>query len=113
MRSHLFTVPTQRPPGYTVRIGKSHVCSGFRLSVNKVVTTARCVDGQDTGQLEVQYGGTERGKLPFKSTVSKISINRFNSRLRRSASRWKHDRFHIIRYCHAHPTVLTAGARRS
>ncbi|MGW3012753.1 hypothetical protein ACWC9R_28520 [Streptomyces sp. NPDC001219] len=55
--------------------------------MNKVFTTARCVDGQDAGKPDAQNGGMERGKLPFKSEVSEISINRFNVRLHHSAPR--------------------------
>ncbi|WP_371648211.1 MULTISPECIES: serine protease [unclassified Streptomyces] len=54
--------------------GKSHVCGGFLLSANKVITAAHCVDGATASKLEVQWGGLDRNKLPQTSPVAKISV---------------------------------------
>lgn len=56
-------------------LGKSHVCGGFLLSANKVITAAHCVDGAASSKLEVAWGGLDRNALPNISNVSKVILH--------------------------------------
>ncbi|MCX4883198.1 serine protease [Streptomyces sp. NBC_00847] len=54
------------------QFGRSHACGGFLLDANKVVTAAHCVDGQDAGSLQVEYGGVNRNHLPHTRWVKAV-----------------------------------------